>query len=709
MSLNPNYIVSTELESYFVDKSTGEPLANGVVNFYEDNNRTVGKVVYELTGSPPNYTYTALPNPLILSNTGTFQDASGNNIAVYYYPYDADGNIQLYYITVTDALGVEQFTREAWPNEFATATSSKSGAIVNQMSNPQFAVISFISPLTIAVPGSTTVNVAIAPGWILNATATAAGSGTVTVTQNAIAGTAAYPYNPPFTLTVTPGANISALSLSQTLNNDPNIWSPQTGTANNGYVATSILLAPASSLSINYVPSSASSQILLTANNAGGVYQEFTQTVQLTAPANADTGETGYVNIVLVLPTNTPTTFSNMQVVPLQSNVSGIVYAESTVNQQINQLFYSYLSSFNYKPTSSYLVGWDFPFNPTQFLGPTVVAIASGNNTSNYYWDQTIIFQSSTSGVGVTRSAAGNRALRITAAAATQFALIQYIPAPLANSLLQNFLSVNVAAITGVAGGLSGTVSLWYTTGALPSTIGGKNSLVATLTAAGKPATFNGAWVEIPRNGAGSSASTTSLLGDAVFTVGAGTGNNFNDYGFNGWGLQGNAAVNTATFVAIVVGFAQLTLANTIDFLSISLVPGNIPTRPAPKTQGTNTSECWAYYWKSFAPSVIPAQNVGYNTGELSIVAGLSGANRELSNSFTFPTQMYSVPTMVTYNPVAANAQVRDFTASADCSNSVASTSMGQNAFSVVAQGNPATTEGNQLYVHITADARLGQ
>ena len=268
MALNPLYITAIDLCEYFVDKSTGQPLAGGIVSFWEDASRTTPKLVYELTGAPPNYTYTALSNPIILSNTGTFQDSSGNNIAVYYYPYDANGNVQLYYITVTDSLGVEQFTREAWPNieESAEATQAN---ISNQLTNPQFVQTLFTSPLTLTTSGTGTLSVTIAPDWVLNVTTV--GIGTVTVTRNSITGSTAYPFNPPYTLTIAPGVNVTGLTLVQKLPNNPGIWSPQTG-ATDGWVAASILLAPLSSLTMSYVPSTGTSTVLLAANNLSGIY-----------------------------------------------------------------------------------------------------------------------------------------------------------------------------------------------------------------------------------------------------------------------------------------------------------------------------------------------------------------------------------------------------------------------------------------------------
>jgi hypothetical protein len=142
MALDERFIITSDLESLFRDKDTGLPLANGIVTFYSDIDRVTKKAVYQLTGSPPNYTYTALPNPCILSGVGTFQDAGGNNIVPYYFPYegtpdDSDGTILLYYITVESEDLVEQFTREAWPN-FTAEDVTTTDNVENFIPNGQF-------------------------------------------------------------------------------------------------------------------------------------------------------------------------------------------------------------------------------------------------------------------------------------------------------------------------------------------------------------------------------------------------------------------------------------------------------------------------------------------------------------------------------------------------------------------------------------------
>jgi len=688
--LDARYVVTVSLEELFLDNATSAPLSYGSIEFWEDDNRTTPKLVYELSGAPPNYTYTALPNPINLSVAGTVTDSVGNNEAIYYYPYDANGNIQLYYVVVKNSFGVVQFTREGWPNTTSSSSpGSENANISNELSNPQFVDINFPqnNPLTINFTGSSTTTVAIAPKWDLVVSYT--GNGSVIVTRNAIAGSSAYPGNPPYTLTVTAGSNVSSLYLRQRLYNNPNIFSPPVG-GQNGYVAASVLLAPSSNLTIQYQPNGLSAQTILAANNISGSYAESMATVQLTGASNPSTGDTGYVDILVVLPIVGSTTLSNLQVVGLDTDITMVGYEQNTANRQRDQLFNYYNPLLQAKPIPSYLIGWDFPLNPTQALGPTISASSAGANTSAQIWDQTVLFQSVNSGAAVSRSAAGNGALTVTATAATQFALIQYLPQNTAREILNTSLSANIAAITASAGGLVGTISLWYTTGSLPSTAG-NNSLVATLDANGHPATLHGTWVEVTRNG----------LGNAQFNVGSSSTTNFNDYGFSGWNLNGAAGADTATFFAIVVGFATLPITHTIDIGSISLVPGSIPTRPAPQSPDEVLRQCQRYYSSSFNAGVVPATAAGY----LGTVETFSTGTIYTGGFFEFPVSMYAVPSITFYNPVNNNAQFYVVTAATDC-NSTATTVIGENGFGMTAVS--ANTGQNRNVGAWSADARLG-
>lgn len=691
MALEDGYITAVSLESYFVDKDTGVPLANGTVGFYRDSDRNTGKLVYQYnTNAIPNYQ--PLPNPITLSNTGNFVDEAGNNIAVYYYPYDAEGNLDLYYIRVYSALGQEQFTREAWPNlPPGTNPNLTQPALSNQITNPQFATLNFTNnPLVLSFTGNTTNNYPIAPDWILNVTHN--GAGTVTVTQTAIAGNAQLPHNPPYTLTITPGANITAMSLTQRLPNDPAIWSPQAGGLN-GWVASSILLAPASSLTVQYQPSVGTITTLLAANNVTGGYKEYTANVQLPASNNTDTGATGYVNINLILPTANPTTFSNVQVMGVESDLFNIQYEQTTVNRQTDQSFNYWSPLLQAKPIPSYLTGWDFALNPAQFLGWNIAAIASGANSSNYIWDQTMVFQTATSGFSY--ALASNGGLRVTCATAgAQHAIIQYLDAYTAVEILNNRLSVMISANT-LNAPIVASASLYYTTGALPN-IGANNSIVATLDANGHPATLHGAWTEVGRS-----------LGNAITNIATAQNANFYQYGFNGWSVNGDVALENATYFAIVVGTGPMIHNASVDWGSISLVPGDVPTIPAPQKVDDVLRECQRYWWQTFLEGTVPAQNVGVNTGEFSFCCFGASPAPSSSNTILFPSYMAKAPTVTLYNPAAANAQIRDETANVDCSSSAASLTT-QRGTTLVCIGNAASAIGHALGVHITTDARLG-
>lgn len=156
MALDPRYVVAPSLEQYYVDKDTGLPLANGEVTFYKDQARTELKPIYTISGSPPNYTYVQIDNPSTLSAVGTFQDANGNNILPYYFPFDDAGNVELYYITVYSEGDVLQFTREGWPNFSAGGSGESNDSVVNYVPNGQFLLHNNIPATSTTLAGQVT-------------------------------------------------------------------------------------------------------------------------------------------------------------------------------------------------------------------------------------------------------------------------------------------------------------------------------------------------------------------------------------------------------------------------------------------------------------------------------------------------------------------------------------------------------------------------
>lgn len=118
---------------------------------------------------------------------------------------------------------------------------------------------------------------------------------------------------------------------------------------------------------------------------------------------------------------------------------------------------------------------------------------------------------------------------------------------------------------------------------------------------------------------------------------------------------------------------------------------------------------CQRYYWKTFNQSIQPAQNAGINTGEEYILppTGSGGAANITPSTIKFPQVMRtSSPTIVTYNPQAANNLIRNITRGADTGSNVVFgvSDRGMGITSTAAAGNQAS---DKQAVHITADAEL--
>ena len=129
---NCQYVPAPALEQLFRDKDTGLPLSAGIIEFFSDCDRITQKPVYEQTGVPGNYTYIELPNPLILTQAGSFPTV------VYYHPYNAEGEVELYYIVIRNSEGVLQRTVEGYPSVCDTDDGGQTLPANNYWQNPQF-------------------------------------------------------------------------------------------------------------------------------------------------------------------------------------------------------------------------------------------------------------------------------------------------------------------------------------------------------------------------------------------------------------------------------------------------------------------------------------------------------------------------------------------------------------------------------------------
>lgn len=138
MPINPALLIAAPmLQDSFVDKN-GTLMANGTVTCYHDDSRTTLKNWYYQTGTPGNYTFLALPNPLTLSAAGTICDINGVDTIPFFYPYleTDEAVIDKYYITIVNQFDTNQITRANFPYNIEesgglTTVTSFNNLIVN--------------------------------------------------------------------------------------------------------------------------------------------------------------------------------------------------------------------------------------------------------------------------------------------------------------------------------------------------------------------------------------------------------------------------------------------------------------------------------------------------------------------------------------------------------------------------------------------------
>ena len=111
------------------------------------------------------------------------------------------------------------------------------------------------------------------------------------------------------------------------------------------------------------------------------------------------------------------------------------------------------------------------------------------------------------------------------------------------------------------------------------------------------------------------------------------------------------------------------------------------------------------YYQKSFRYALTPAQNIGTVFGAYSYGAYRAGALNQPGPSHPFAIPFRNAPTVITYNPFAANANPRDVTGAVDLT--LVSLVPEESGMIPSFTGNAASAVGNQFAAHWTADAEL--
>jgi hypothetical protein len=165
---------------------------------------------------------------------------------------------------------------------------------------------------------------------------------------------------------------------------------------------------------------------------------------------------------------------------------------------------------------------------------------------------------------------------------------------------------------------------------------------------------------------------------------------------------------STVTQLALEFAWTPVGTAGATDTLFLTDVQVEISPVQTPydrKSFSETLQKCNYFYWKTFAYATAPAQNVGSNIGDVCNRSAVTTAGTTSSNFCVYPTIMRAAPTQVAYNPLAANAQVRDLTAAADCS--AIALSNNSRGFYFQYTGPAGGAINDICSVHITSDIDL--
>lgn len=670
---SPNTFALFPIQEVIFNPLDGTPLAGGSVGFYSDPLFTILKTVYQQSQAVPG-TFTPLENPILLDGIGSYADETGTEIIPFLFPYsgtgtpsepDPDAVVELYYIQVLDANGNLVFTRMDWPPnqpDLAGPPVTELTQSENLLTNPQFNEVLFQTsgPQAITVSG-TNLQTAIAPGWWIQTS----GSGTVTLTQNALG--VVTPSGAPWSLSILLGGGITTATLYQRI-----YQSPRLGIS--GYLSGYIEVASSTSvpLTLNYIPSgpsgSPTTQVIIDtfSSPSDGQYVSFMDCSAAPVGQNntdAPSGLTaGYVDISLTMPAGANISVTSVQVLSVPDPDTVEEFIQISTPEQQAQMFWYWQQPLNYKPIPSYLTGWDFPLNPAQPLTSTVSAQTFAPGNSGYIWDQTILFATTDATLTFARDSATNGFTVIGSSTPTTFALVQYLSATQAREIFSQNNSVKIRGLTS-SGTIVGTVSLYSSTDStLPVlTASSGYSLVSTVTTGVSPAAptsvvggggNHGNWVIVPRSGLGNSP--TFQLNSAA-----------SDFDFSGWRATSSVAT-AANWFAIVLAFNTLETPQNVILEYVSLVAGDIPTRPAPQTPDDVLRECQYYYETSYDinTAIGSATSVGAPTAPQMINNPLNGTIYFITNGFVTPYSLKrAIPSLTYYavdgtvNTITANVQ----------------------------------------------------
>jgi hypothetical protein len=512
----------------------------------------------------------------------------------------------------------------------------------NQISNPQFPIISFSSPHTFTSISNTTVN--IAPDWDVVVT----GSGDLTVEQQALTASDVVPTNAPYGLLVTTTGFATAY-LRQRFNENGTIWSSSAEQIN--AISTSITARTNDTLphimALSLVNNATPEQFLpIESYTLTTAWQEFRHSVAVPPSTNTSIPPAAYTELRIGLPATGSVAVTSIQIMG-QDAVAELPFEQETVARQIDHTFHFYRDSILFQPKESLLVGGNWSLNPWQGRAITSATLAS---RIAYTADQTIIFQqTNTSRIAVGRgTVANNTPLNITAVESdNRFAVIEYIdPLTIQPYWGQKLSALLRAKITTTHGSAVRVKMRLIHRESLPSTIGTAEP-ISSWSGSGDPV-FSAGWTAL------------TPVNDPAYTLIA----DYDDFVFEKFQLpaSSNANMTLGMVLYTIDEMDESSTADSIQFERCSLVPNEFAIDANVLTFDENLSRCQYYYEKSYELFVAPGTVT--DAGSLLFAQPIRHTGSSISHDtvYRFPFEIIyhqikrDSPTNIFYSPASTSA-----------------------------------------------------
>jgi microcystin-dependent protein len=201
----------------------------------------------------------------------------------------------------------------------------------NQISNPQFALVNFVTPTTTYSSISTQV-LNVAPGWFLHLT----GTGNVILTQVTLNSAVVNPTNASYALQIQLNGSWTNAFLSQRFTKNGVLWS-------NTFVSSSITaLSGNARQNISAILVDSQGHTLTTVLNTTPlteVFNEYPGIGEIGDSLNTDFPPTAYIEYQLLLPNNCDITLTSIQLISGETLVE-FPYEQTTIERQIDQTYH---------------------------------------------------------------------------------------------------------------------------------------------------------------------------------------------------------------------------------------------------------------------------------------------------------------------------------------------------------------------------------